>query len=177
LIQVEAGLPRDSVPLSGPGNAGPSVVGPDGNIYVLSAGPPLGPGEGRLSVIDPVRNVETASFSGVGPVSPAWLASDGGDRVLLVSPAGGLMTYNTRERRLTLPFGSGIPLEFPSDLLTDAAGRAYVLQRGGCSSAAAGKIRVFGTTLIEQQPIHGVQCPIAGALAEMTAERIFTTLP
>jgi hypothetical protein len=174
LVQVESGLPRDSIPLSGPGNAGPAVVGPDGNLYVVSAGPPLGGGEGRLSIIDPVRNVEVASFAGIGPVAPSWVASDGGERVLIVSPAGGLMAFNTRLRRLSLPFGSGIPLEFPSGLVTDAAGRTYVLQRGTCGSPANGRVRVFGTTLIEQQQINGVVCPIAGAMAELPAERIFT---
>lgn len=175
LVQVENGLPRDSIPLSGPGNAGPAVLGPDGNLYIVSAGPPLGGGEGRLSIIDPVRNVEVASFAGIGPVAPSWVASDGGERVLIVSPAGGLMAFNTRQRRLTLPFGNGIPLEFPSGLVTDAAGRTYVLQRGSCGSPSDGRVRVFGTTLIEQQQINGVVCPIAGAMAELPAERIFTT--
>ncbi len=177
LVQVEAGLPRDSIPLSGPGNAGPAVLGPDGNLYIISAGPPLGGGEGRLSVIDPVRNTEVASFTGIGPVAPSWVASDGGERVLVVSPAGGLMAFNTRLRRLTLPFGSGIPLEFPSGLVTDAAGRAYVLQRGGCSESSPGRVRVFGTSLIEQQQINGIVCPIEGAMAELAADRIFTALP
>lgn len=173
LIQVESTFPRDSIPLSGPGNAGPAAVGADGYVYVISAGDDFDGGEGRLSVIDPVRNVEIAAFSGVGPVEPAWLATDGGDRILIASPVGGIMVFDTRERRLTLPFGSGIPLEFPTDMLTDALGRAYVLQRGGCTEANGGRIRVFGTELIEQQPIVGVLCPIAGAMAEVPAERIF----
>lgn len=173
LLQVQAGFPRDSIQLSGPGNALAGVVGTDGNLYVLSAGPPLGGGEGRLSVVDPVRNTELVSYAGVGPVAPSWIASDGGERILFASPAGGLMVFNTRERRVTLPFGSGIPLEFPTDMLTDALGRAYVLQRGGCTEVNSGRIRVFGTALIEQQPIVGMACPIAGAMAEIPAERIF----
>jgi hypothetical protein len=177
LVQVQADLPRDSIPLSGPGNALAGVVGTDGNLYVLSAGPPLGGGEGRLSVVDPVRNTELVSYAGVGPVAPSWIASDGGERILFASPAGGLMVFNTRERRVTLGFGNGIPLEFPTDMLTDALGRAYVLQRGGCSEANGGRIRVFGTSLIEQQPILGLECPIAGALAEVPAERIFESQP
>jgi DNA-binding beta-propeller fold protein YncE len=177
LVQTEPTLPRDSIPLSGPGNAGPATVGADGFVYVLSAGDEFAGGEGRLSVIDPVGNVELAVFAGVGPVEPAWLASDGGNRILVASPAGGLLVFNTRERRFTLPFGSGIPLEFPTDMVTDALGRAYVLQRGGCSAGSGGRIRVFGTSLIEQQPIMGVQCPIAGAMAEVPAERIFESQP
>jgi hypothetical protein len=177
LIQVGADLPRDSIQLSGPGNAGPAVVGTDGNLYVLSAGAPLGGGEGRLSVVDPVRNTELALYSGVGPVAPSWIASDGGERILFASPSGGLMVFNTRERRLTLPFGSGIPLEFPSDLVTDALGRAYVLQRGGCGTGPSGRVRVFGPTLVEQQPILDLSCPVAAAIAEVPADRIFTTTP
>jgi hypothetical protein len=52
-----------------------------------------------------------------------------------------------------------------------------VLQRGGCSEANGGRIRVFGTSLIEQQPILGLACPIAGGIAEVPAERIFTQQP
>lgn len=177
MVQVQPELPRDSIQLSGPGNALAGVVGTDGNLYVLSAGPPLGAGEGRLSVVDPVRNTELVSYSGVGPVAPSWIASDGGERILLASPTGGLMVFNTRERRVTLGFGNGIPLEFPTDLVTDALGRAYVLQRGGCDASNAGRIRVFGTALIEQQPITGIGCPIAGEMAEVPAERIFTQSP
>lgn len=177
LVQTEPSLPRDSIQLSGPGNAGPAAVGADGFVYVLSAGDEFAGGEGRLSVIDPVRNVEIAVFAGVGPVEPAWLASDGGDRIFVASPAGGLLVFNTRERRFTLPFGNGIPLEFPTDMLTDALGRAYVLQRGGCVPNNGGRIRVFGTSLIERQPISGVVCPIAGAIAEVPAERIFEQQP
>ncbi|HRP07941.1 MAG TPA: hypothetical protein PLL69_05580 [Gemmatimonadales bacterium] len=177
LLQVGAGLPRDSIPVSGPGNAGPAVVGADGNLYIISAGPPLGGLEGRLSVVDPVRNIETAAYTGVGPVAPSWIASDGGERVLIASPPGGLMVFNTRERRMTLPFGSGIPLQFPVALVTDVVGRAYVVQQGGCSSGDPGRVRIFGTNLIEQQPIDGITCPIGAAMGEIPADRIFSTIP
>jgi hypothetical protein len=176
LIQVDRDLPRDSVQLSGPGNAGPAIVGTDGNLYVLSAGQPLA-SDGRLSVVDPLRNTELAVFSGVGPVAPAWMASDGGERVLIASPAGGLMVYNIRERRMTLPFGSGIPLEFPTGMFTDALGRIYVPQRGTCADASSAKVRVFAPSLVERQPIAGFICPIAGAIAEVAADRIFTATP
>lgn len=177
IVQADRSLPRDSIPLSGPGNAGPATVGADGFVYVLSAGDDFAGGEGRLSVIDPVRNTETAVFAGVGPVEPAWMASDGGDRIYVASPAGGLLVFNTRERRFTVGFGRGIPLEFPTDMLTDALGRAYVLQRGGCTSALPGVVRVFGTNLIERQPIRDLSCPVAGAIAEVPANQIFTQAP
>lgn len=173
LLQVSPGLPRDSIPLSGPGNAGPIAAGPDGNLYVLVAGDDFTGGEGRLDLVDPVRNVELASFARVGPVEPAWIASDGSDRMIFASEPGGLMVFSTRERRLTLPFGSGVPLTFPTDLAIDALGRIYVFERGGCSSSAPGVIRVYQTTLIESQPLHAGSCPVAGALAEVPANDLY----
>lgn len=175
LLQVEPGLPRDSIPLSGPGNAGPITTGADGNLYVLVPGDNFAGGEGRLDLIDPVRNVELASFARVGPVEPAWIASDGSERVLFASEPGGLMVFNTRERRLSLPFGSGIPLTFPADLLTDALGRIYVLERGGCSVASPGRIRVYKSNLIEGQSLRAADCPVAAAIAEVPADDLFGT--
>lgn len=175
LLQVEPGLPRDSIPLSGPGNAGPITTGADGNLYALVPGDNFSGGEGRLDVIDPVRNVEIASFARVGPVEPAWMTSDGVERVLFASEPGGLMVFNTRERRLTLPFGSGIPLTFPADLVTDAVGRTYVLERGGCSAANPGRIRVYKSNLIEGQSLRAGDCPVAAAIAEVPADDLFTT--
>jgi DNA-binding beta-propeller fold protein YncE len=175
LLQVEPGLPRDSIPLSGPGNAGPITTGADGNLYVLVPGDDFAGGEGRLDLIDPVRNIELASFARVGPVEPAWITSDGTERVLFASEPGGLMVFNTRERRLTLPFGSGIPLTFPADLVTDAVGRTYVLERGSCSDAMPGRIRVYRSDLIEGQPLHAGDCPVAAAIAEVPADDLFSS--
>lgn len=173
LLQIEPGLPRDSIPISGPGNAGPIATGADGNVYVLVPGDAFAGGEGRLDVIDAVRSVELASFARVGPVEPAWITSDGIERVLFVSEPGGLMVFNTRERRLTLPFGSGIPLAFPAELVTDALGRAYVVERGGCSGAAPGRIRVFSQSLVERPQVAVGPCPVAAAVAEVAADRLF----
>lgn len=175
LIQVKAGLPRDSIPLSGEGNAGPAVIGPDGLLYVISAGAPLGGGEARLSVVDPVRNLELASFAGIGPAFPSWLASDGGERVLMVSPAGGLMVFNTRERRFVLPFTEGIPLDLPSGLVTDARGQAYVPVRTGCGTSELGQIRVFGTDLVERGSIRVGSCLVGASIAEVPADALFGT--
>lgn len=175
LIQVAPGLPRDSVPLSGPGNAGPSALGADGYLYVLSRGDEFSGGEGRISIVDPIRSAEVASFGGVGPLVPSWILSDGGERILVASAPGGMMVFNTRLRRFTVPFGVGIPLEFPSDLVGDAVGRAYVLQLGGCSDQAPGKIRVFGGNLVERASLHAGSCPIAAAIGGVPADRLFST--
>lgn len=173
LIQVRETLPRDSISLSGPGNAGAAVLGSDGLIYTLSPGPPLGTSESRLSVIDPVRGVEVAAFAGAGPAAGAFVASDGGERILIVTPVGGLMAFNTRDRRFTIPFGSGIPIDDPTDLATDALGRIYVTERGGCTDAAPGRIRVFKNNLIEGQSVRASSCPVAAAIAEVAADRLF----
>lgn len=173
LVQADPTLPRDSIALSGPGNAGPAAVAADGLVYVLSAGNEFQGDGGRLSIVDPIRNSEIASFGGVGPIVPSWIINDGGERMLIASGPGGLLVFNTRLRRFTLPFGNGIPLEFPTDLVGDAIGRAYVLQRGGCSAAAPGRVRVFGTSLIEQLSIQAGSCPIAAAIAEVPADRFF----
>ena len=173
LIQVAPGLPRDSVPLSGPGHAGPSALGSDGYLYVLSRGDEFSGGEGRMSIVDPTRGAEIASFGGVGPLVPSWILSDGGERVLVASAPGGIMVFNTRLRRFTVPFGVGIPLEFPSDLVEDAVGRAYVLQLGGCEVEAPGRIRVFGGNLVERVSIDAGPCPIAAAIGGVPADRLF----
>lgn len=175
LVQVDPAFPRDSIPLSGPGNAGPSALGGDGLLYVLSRGDEFSGGAGRLSIVDPIRNSEVASFGGVGPLVPSWIIGDGSERVLLASGPGGLMVFNTRLRRFTLPFGSGIPLEFPTDLVGDAVGRIYVVQRGGCSSAAPGRVRVFASNLVERLSINAGACPVAATIAEVPADRFFAT--
>lgn len=175
LIQSEPGIPRDSVALSGPGNAGPSALGPDGFLYVLNRGDAFDAGEGRLSIVDPIRSAEVASFGGVGPLVPSWILSDGGEQMLVASAPGGIMVFNTRLRRFTLPFGSGIPLEFPSDMVGDAIGRTYVLQRGACSPDRPGKVRVFGPDLIERASITAGPCPVGGAIAAIAADRIYST--
>ncbi len=173
LLQVEPGLPRDSIPVSGVGNAGPIAVGADGIIYMLVPGDNNVGSEGRLDLVDPVRNSELASFARIGPVLPGWITSDGAERIFLASEPGGLMVFNIRERRLTLPFGSGIPLTFPTDLATDALGRIYAFERGGCSAGDPGVIRVYKSNLIEGQSLHAANCPVAGAIAEVPADDLY----
>ena len=161
----------DSVGLSGPGNASAAVTAPDGYLYVVSSGEG-GPETGRLSVVDPLAGAETSSFGSLGP-SPRLLVSDGGERVLIASDVGGLMIFNTRMQRMTLPFGSGVPLSFPVTMLTDAAGRTYVIERGGCTEASPGRARVFGSDLVERPPLQVGSCPVAASIAEIPAEQIF----
>jgi hypothetical protein len=160
----------DSIPLLGPGNAGPATAGADGLLYVLSSGdgPPV---EGRLSVVDPVRNVELASFGGFGP-SPRWVASDGGDRILVLSALNGLMVFNSRERRVERGAGLGIPFQSPGGMTVDALGRIYVLEQGNCTVTNPGRVRVFGADLIERPPLTGGICPVAAATTDIPADQL-----
>ncbi len=160
----------DSIPLLGPGNAGPAAAGADGLLYVLSSGdgPPV---EGRLSVVDPVRNVEIASFGGFGP-SPRWVASDGSDRILVLSALNGLMVFNSRERRVERGAGLGIPFQSPGGLTVDDVGRIYVLEQGSCNITNPGRVRVFGADLIERPPLTGGICPVAVATTDIPADQL-----
>ncbi len=160
----------DSIPLLGPGNAGPAAAGADGLLYVLSSGDGA-PVEGRLSVVDPVRNVEIASFGGFGP-APRWVASDGGDRVLVLSALNGLMVFNSRERRVERGAGLGIPFQSPGGMTVDALGRIYVLEQGNCTVTNPGRVRVFGADLIERPPLTGGICPVAAATTDIPADQL-----
>lgn len=171
LVSLSVVSRGDSIGLIGPGNAGPAVTGADGNIYVLSRGDG-GAAEGRLSVIDPVRNVEIASFGGFGP-APAWLGTNAGDRVLVASEQGGLMMFNIRDRRVERGIGSGIPLSRPGGIATDELGRVYILEKGACTAADPGRVRVFGPDLVERQPITGGICPIGAATTTAIPASVF----
>ncbi len=159
----------DSIPLLGPGNAVAAALGGDGLLYVLNAGTG-GPVERRLSALDPVRQREVASFGGIG-VKPLYMASDGGERLLLASDAEGLMVFNTRTRSLDRGAGSAIPTQQPRGVAFDGLGRGYVLEAGSCdASGATGRVRVFGTDLVERRAITTGACPVAIAVTEFSID-------
>lgn len=170
LSTISNGAIGDSIPLVGPGNASAATSGADGLLYVLSPGNGA-PIDGRLSVVDPVRNVELASFGGFGP-APRWLASDGGDRILVLSAANGLMVFDTKEGRVVRGAGEGIPLVSPAGVTADLLGRLYVLEQGGCTTANPGRVRVFGADLVERPPLTGGICPIAVATTDIPADQL-----
>lgn len=167
LTTISNGTAGDSIALLGPGNAGPAAPGTDGLLYVLSPGD--GAVEGRLSVVDPVRNVELASFGGFGP-APRWLASDGGDRILVLSAQNGLMVFDSRERRVARGAGVGIPFQSPGGVTADDLGRVYVLEQGSCNPTNPGRVRVFGPDLVERPPLTGGICPVALATTDIPAD-------
>lgn len=162
--------PRDSVGLSGPGNAAATAVSGDGFLYVLSSGNG-GSVDGRLSQVDPVGLTEIAAFGGFGPF-PRFLASDGDDRLFVGSAAGGLMVFNTRTRLVERGFGAGVPLRNPQALVTDAIGRVYVVEAGSCTPGGeAGSVRIFGADLVERAGVPLGVCPVAAAVAEIPASQ------
>ncbi len=167
LNPLEGVPPFDSIPLPGPGNAGPTVTGPDGLLYVLHVGD--GEVDGRLAVVDPVLRKEIASFSGFG-VRPQFLATDGLGRVYVASATEGLMVFDTRDRRIVRGAGQGVPLDRPLGLLTDASGHIYVLEAGPCAGGSNARVRVFGSDLVPRRDISTTSCPVAMALTEIPGE-------
>ena len=97
----------DSIPLLGPGNARAATVGPDGLLYVMSAGD-SGTGEGRLSLVNPVTREELAGFPGFGNLPGAVAAID--DHLFVSSWAEGLMAFDTRLREVTRGAGEGLAI-------------------------------------------------------------------
>ncbi|HEX3927802.1 MAG TPA: hypothetical protein VHW65_07380 [Gemmatimonadales bacterium] len=169
-LPVPASGAIDSIPLGPPGNATAAVAAPDGSLYVLSTG--NGDADGVLSRVDPITRTFKASYTGFG-LLPQYLASDGGDR-LYVASASTLSVFSISGQSVIRGPGAavqGIPVQDAVGLVTDEVGRAYVIQASGsaCTSALTGKVRVFGTDLVEQQPIVTGSCPVAAALTEIQA--------
>lgn len=160
----------DSIPLLGPGNAAATTTAPDGLLYVLNSGNG-GSVEGRLSAVDPVRRQEVASFGGFG-LAPMFLASDGGDRLLIASAREGLMVFDIGDRQVERGAGNGIPLAAaPVALVADARGRTYVVEQGGCGAGGSGRVQVFGTDLVERRSLATGVCPVAAAITQIPADR------
>jgi len=126
-----AGALVDSIALIGPGNAKFSTVAGDGLVYVVQDGDPS-MDEGRLSVVDPVRRQELASFGGFG-FGPGDLTADGADRVLISSRSEGVMELDTAERAVLRGEGNGIPVPANTGVAVDAEDRVYALE-AGCSN-------------------------------------------
>src|SRR5260221_87174 len=84
--------PATAAPVPGFGSAPFAELGSDGLLVVISPGSPP-PGEGRLSIVDPVGRTEVASFAGIGAV-PGNPASDGDERIFISSRTEGLMAFD-----------------------------------------------------------------------------------
>jgi hypothetical protein len=152
----------DSIPLIGPGNAQFSTVAGDGLVYVVQDGDPS-VDEGRLSVVDPVRRQELASFGGFG-FGPGDLTADGGDRVLISSRTEGLMEFDAVERTVVRGEGDGIPIPANTGVAVDSQGRVYALE-AGCSDEGA--VHVLRPDFTEIRTVAVGQCAIQILLARV----------
>lgn len=152
----------DSIPLIGPGNARFSAVASDGLMYVVQPGDPS-VDEGRLSVVDPVRRQELASFGGFG-FGPGDLTADGGDRLLISSRTEGLMEFDTADRAIVRGEGNGIPIPANTGVAVDSQGRIYALE-AGCSDN--GLVHVLRPDFSEIRTVPVGQCATQVLLARV----------
>jgi hypothetical protein len=147
----------DSIPLTGPGNAGFGVLGGDGLLYVMSAGSFFS-GEGRLSIVDPVGLKELATFTGFG-TGPGNLATDGVSRIYISSFAEGLLVFDTEVNQVLHGAGTGVTIPGNSAVAVDSKGRIYALESGPCQGGQPGKAHVLDSTLVQRSTITLGECP------------------
>jgi len=158
----------DSIPLTGPGNAGFGVLGGDGLLYVMSTGSFFS-GEGRLSIVDPVGLNEVASFAGFG-TGPGNLATDGVSRLYVSSFAEGLMDFDTEANQVLHGAGTGIAIPGNSAVAVDSKGRIYALESGPCQGGQPGKAHVLDSTLVEKSVITLGECPSGAVTIQIPPE-------
>jgi hypothetical protein len=159
-----------NVSLIGPGNARFSTVAGDGLVYVIQEGDPS-IDEGRLSVVDPVRRRELASFGGFG-FGPGDLSAGGGDRLLVSSRTEGLMEFDTAERAVIRGEGNGIPIPGNTGVAVDSQGRIYALE-AGCSDN--GQVHLLRPDFTEIRSIAVGQCATQVVLARVPPAGVETT--
>ena len=158
----------DSIPLTGPGNAGFATVGVDGLMYVMSTGS-ITEGEGRLSIVDPVDRTEMASFSGFG-TGPGSVAADGDAKVYASSLAEGLMVFDTDSNKVVRGAGNGVPIPRNSAVAVDSRNRVYAIESGPCQGGHRGKAHVLDPELTQQRTITLGECPSGAAVVQIPPE-------
>src|SRR5215210_4698029 len=166
----DRGVLIDSIPLIGPGNAEFSAVASDGLVYVVQVGDPS-MDEARLSVVDPVRRQELASFGGFG-FGPGDLTADGGDRLLISSRTEGLMEFDTAERAVVRGEGNGVPIPANTGIAVDSQGRLYALE-AGCSES--GLLHLLRPDFSEIRTVAVGQCATQIVLARVPPAGVETT--
>jgi len=152
----------DSIPLTGPGNAGFAEVGSDGLLYVMNTGDYFS-GEGRLSVVDPLARTELASHTGFG-TGPGNLASDGGSHLFISSFSEGVMEFDLDSNKVVRGAGHGLAVPGNSSVAADSKGRLYAIESGPCSGGQPGKAHVFDATLTEIRTITLGECASGAAV-------------
>ena len=153
----------DSILLFGPGNARAATVGPDGLVYVMSAGD-SGTGEGRLSIVNPVTRVELASFGGFGNL-PAGVAATG-DHLFVASWAEGVLVFDTRLRQVTRGAGEGYAVATNASVATGTHDRVYAISAGPCTGGTGGTAHILrASDLVQTGTISLGECAIEAIIA------------
>jgi len=158
----------DSIPLTGPGNAGFADVASDGLLYVMNTGSYFS-GEGRLSVVDPLARTELASHSGFG-TGPGNVASDGGSHLFISSYSEGVMEFDLDSNKVVLGAGHGLKIPRNSAVAADSKGRLYAIATGPCSGGQPGTAHVFDASLTELRTITLGECPTGAAVVQIPPE-------
>lgn len=158
----------DSIPLTGPGNAGYGVLGGDGLVYIMSTGNFFS-GEGRLSIVDPVARAEVASFAGFG-TGPGNLATDGFSKLFVSSFTEGLMEFDTESNQVERGAGNGIQIPRNSGVSVDSKGRVYAIESGPCRGGQPGKAHVLTSALVETSTITLGECPSGAVTIQIPPE-------
>lgn len=158
----------DSIPLTGPGNAAFATVGGDGNLYVINRGRTM-PGEGRLSVVDPLERAEVASFAGLG-LQPGDLATDGRSRVFISSFTEGLLEFNTDSNSVVRGQADGIGIPSNTGVAVDSEGRVYAIEAGGCAAGQPGFAHVLDEDLEEIGRITLGRCSAGATVVRIGLE-------
>jgi hypothetical protein len=161
-------LSSDSIPLTGPGNAGFADVAADGLLYVMNSGN-FSSGEGRLSVVDPLARKEIASHAGFG-TGPGNVASDGDAHLFVSSFSEGVMEFDLDSNKVVLGAGHGLPIPGNSAVATDSQGRLYAIDSGPCSGGRPGKAHVLDATLTEIRTITLGECPSGATVVQIPPE-------
>jgi hypothetical protein len=154
----------DSIPLTGPGNAGFADVAGDGLLYVVSTGNFFG-GEGRLSVVDPVGLTEVASFAGLGTGPQAVAASDA--RVFVSSFSEGLLEFNADSNEVVRGAGEAVPIVSNSGVAVDGQGLVYAIESGPCQGGEPGTAHVLDRDLEEIRAIPLGECSAGAVVVEI----------
>jgi hypothetical protein len=146
----------DSIALAGPGGAAFATPAADGQFYVVSRGTP-GLADGRLSAVDPLARVETASFAGLG-TTPGDLTSDGGARVFVSSLREGVLEFNTDSNAVVRGVGEGVAIVSNSGVAVDSDRRLYAISAGDCA-AGNGLAHVLNEELEQIDSLPLGRCP------------------
>jgi hypothetical protein len=158
----------DSIPLTGPGNAGFAEVGPDGLLYVMNTGDYFS-GEGRLSVVDPLARTELASHTGFG-TGPGNLATDGASHLFISSFTEGVMEFDLDSNKVVRGAGHGLDVPRNSAVAADSKGRLYAIDSGPCSGGQPGVAHVFDQTLTEVRTIMLGECSSGATVVQIPPE-------